>query len=422
MPDRPPRILIFSGVQGDTRRYRTFHLAQQLRLAGVDAVLSHLTDPALPALASGADVLVMHRVAHDRYVDSILARAPGALRIVDVDDLVFDPSAFAYIDSPDFRDPVRARTYRAEMTRQRELIEQSQAVTASTAFLVGQASRTGVPAFLHRNAFSLEMLAASDAALKVHPERDPQRVTIGYASGTLTHNRDFALVAPVLQDVLRRYPQVSLRLVGRLHLDGSWAPFAGRVQRAPFVPWRELPAQLAAFDINLAPLVLDNPFSQSKSEIKWVEAGLVRVPTVASATQSFIDAVVPGETGMLAAAPEDWEQALSALIESPELRAAIGLRAYADLQERYHPTARARELVTLLNAAAREARGEPLWHSLPEVRAASPESFFLPAEIEIQPTLARRAAYSLRRRGLRTLAAQVWIFFRRLAAPVFPFK
>jgi hypothetical protein len=48
-------------------------------------------------------------------------------------------------------------------------------------------------------------------------------------------------------------------------------------------------------DINLAPLVMDNPFAQSKSEIKYMEAALVRAPTIASPTDAYRFAIRPGE-------------------------------------------------------------------------------------------------------------------------------
>ena len=53
------------------------------------------------------------------------------------------------------------------------------------------------------------------------------------------------------------------------------------------MPWRKLPEIQVQFDINLAPLEIDNPFGQSKSEIKYVEAALLRVPTIASPSDSY---------------------------------------------------------------------------------------------------------------------------------------
>ncbi len=106
MPEAP--VLILSGVKGDTRRYRTFHPYEQLRLAGVNCQLSHITDPRLPEKASRARLVILHRLAMDRYVDRLLAgwQQQGAPVILDVDDLVFAPHAFQWINSPDFADPL----------------------------------------------------------------------------------------------------------------------------------------------------------------------------------------------------------------------------------------------------------------------------------------------------------------------------
>lgn len=49
----------------------------------------------------------------------------------------------------------------------------------------------------------------------------------------------------------------------------------------------------SSFDINLAPLEMDNLFCRAKSEIKFVEAGLLGISTIASridpVEQSIID-------------------------------------------------------------------------------------------------------------------------------------
>src|SRR5690606_377751 len=123
--------------------------------------------------------------------------------------LIFDTAAFSWIDSPDFQDRVRAGLYLEDMRRSRLPLETCQAVTASTGFLAGQVRLLGKPAWVHRNAFSLEMLALSEAAVHSRPGRSGA-LTIGYASGTPTHNRDFEAVKPALREILRRYPHTEL--------------------------------------------------------------------------------------------------------------------------------------------------------------------------------------------------------------------
>src|SRR6202035_5617488 len=65
-------------------------------------------------------------------------------------------------------------------------------------------------------------------------------------------------------------------------------------------PLRELPDELARFDINIAPLEVGNPFCEAKSELKFFEAALVEVCTVASPTGPLQRAIREGETGKLA--------------------------------------------------------------------------------------------------------------------------
>lgn len=426
-----PDILILSGVQGDTRRYRTFHLYEQLRLAGIDCTLSHLTDPNLLDKASQAALVFLHRVPLDGCVKDLLAilHRHEALVIADVDDLLFDPAAFRWIDSPDFQDPVRVALYQEEMRRHRLSLDTCQAVLASTKFLADRVHLLGKLTWVHRNAFSLEMLELSDAASE-RRRKDQDRIVIGYASGTPTHDRDFAVIKPAIQHVLRQHPHTELVLVGPLNPGADWGGLANRVRRLPKVPWRKLPEVLAQFDINLAPLVTDNPFAQSKSEIKYMEAALVRVPTIASPMEAFNYAIYSGKNGILASNTSEWIDAFNLLVGQPDARQDMGARAYSDVMVRYHPITRGKELVVTLSEISESLLGEPsrVLHSGRDAISSSSPSLQAPAglpidpAIERSPTLLRMALYSLRYRGVGTLLKQGWVYFRRLLAPVFPFK
>jgi len=423
-------ILILSGVKGDTRRYRTFHPYEQLRLAGVDCQLSHITDPRLREKSRRANVVILHRLPMDRYVESLLAdwQQRGALLILDVDDLVFEPGAFRWINSPDFSDPLRAALYQEEMHRQRLILDACQAVIASTEFLAGHVRQQGKLAWVHRNAFSLEMINRAEAAYSSRPVSS-DRLVIGYASGTPTHDEDFALVKPALKKLLQQFPQAEVWIIGPLDPGRDWGSLASRIRRLPLVPWRELPEYLVQFDINLAPLVMDNPFAQSKSEIKYMEAALVRSPTIASPTDAYRFAIRPGENGYLAAGDSEWEQALTLLIEQPHQRRLAGEEAYTQVRQNYHPERRAADLLSTLDQISRHVLGSPfLAHDLntqAEIEAGKstsvPGDFRIDPELERNPTLAQRALYSIRYRGVRTLLIQIWVYFRRIVAPIFPF-
>lgn len=77
--------------------------------------------------------------------------------------------------------------------------------------------------------------------------------------------------------------------------------------------------KIASVDINLAPLE-NSIFNEAKSENKWVEAALVRVPTVASKVGAFEHMIENGVTGMLCDNIQEWENALERLITDKQYR------------------------------------------------------------------------------------------------------
>ncbi len=422
------KILVLSGVQGDTRRYRTHHLYEQLRLAQADCALGHITQPDILRQAAAAQIIILHRIALDEVSRKLVeaARKRGALLILDLDDLVFDTDAFRWIDSPDFADPTRARLYLENIQRNRALLERCDAILASTDFLAEAARQLGKPVWVHRNGFSLEMLAQSANALRARSQANPASLVIGYASGTRTHDQDFALVRPALQNILSAHPNAHLLLAGRLDPGPGWEPFGARVRSAPFVPWRQLPAVLAGLDINLAPLRSDNPFCQSKSEIKYMEAAMVGVPTIASPTDAFQSAIRSGENGVLASSTDEWEQTLRHWLESPAERQRVAANAWQDVQDHYAPWVRAGQICATLNEISARLGYD---YTIPDPRMVSapenPEALqplWVNAALELHPTLFERGLYSLRSRGAATLAKEVWIYLRRLLEPLFPFK
>ena len=81
---------------------------------------------------------------------------------------------------------------------------------------------------------------------------------------------------------------------------------------------------IARSDVNLAPLEIGNPFCEAKSELKFFEAGIVGVPTVASATRTFREAIADGIDGFVASTADEWVAKLSQLIESADRRNRMG--------------------------------------------------------------------------------------------------
>jgi glycosyltransferase involved in cell wall biosynthesis len=144
-----------------------------------------------------------------------------------------------------------------------------------------------------------------------------------------------------LSRLLETHKNVVFTCVGALNLSEfpELSPFLDRIEIRPLVPLNELSSELARFDINLAPLEVNNPFCEAKSELKYFEAGSVGVPTVASSTSTMVNAIVDGVTGFCANDGRQWLERLTTLVAEPELRRVLGRSARQHCIVEYGPEA-----------------------------------------------------------------------------------
>ena len=316
--------------------------------------------PVGPAELAGARLVVLWRVPYSSHIAGIIqvAHEQGAIVVFDVDDLMFRPELatieiidgirsqrFSEVDTQEFFRLI-ARTMRA-----------CDLVTCPTEELAHQVRLTGRPAYVLPNGFDA---ASHDAARRAH--RDwlsyaDDIVRIGYAGGSRTHQRDFAAAAPAIARVLRTYPQTRLTLFrdpssgeGLVLIEefAEFADLADRIEWRDMVALADLPSEIARFAINIAPLQQGNPFCEAKSELKFFEAALAGVPTIASPTGPFRRAIEHGVSGLLAATEDDWSASLARLVENPAERASLAQAAYHVSLARFGPEARAEAFAQML--------------------------------------------------------------------------
>jgi glycosyltransferase involved in cell wall biosynthesis len=359
--------LFISGLDGDTRRYRCFHHQEQLAFVGVHSGFRESDDPHLLVEALDFNVFILHRVPFSPLIDALinLAHSRGKPVVFETDDLVVAPELYDQIGYADSLSPEAARKFRQELDQVAETFQRCDCVLTTTQFLADEVSRRGKPTYVHRNAPSEEMFRISEEAFDNRSKRlDAGQgkggpVTVGYFSGTGSHNRDFRAIKDALFWALETYPQLRIHISGHLDLPEEFGLYEHRIGRAPYVTWRELPYLIAEVDINLAPLEQDNPFCRAKSENKFVEAALVGVPTIASRVEAFEYAIDHGRYSFLASTTDEWTQSLQTLLDDPEARRTMGEAARRSVYARYQPKQSAGHLLETLGVIAGRFGGDP---------------------------------------------------------------
>ena len=254
----------------------------------------------------------------------------------DIDDLVFDLEHTKMIKFLDTMSKEERDLYNDGVIRMGKTLDLCEYGIASTTRLQKEMGKHLKEVYVNRNVASEEMVKYSEIALN-EVEKDDNKIIIGYLSGSITHNDDFKLIMPTIIKLLKKYDNVYLQIVGLLDLPDEMQEVKDKVLTSPFIDWKELPKLIRSIDINLAPLE-DTIFNEAKSENKWTEAALVKIPTVASNVGAFKDAIENGKTGLLCNDERDWEESLINLIENKEEREKIATNAYEEVMNKHITT------------------------------------------------------------------------------------
>jgi glycosyltransferase involved in cell wall biosynthesis len=282
-------------------------------------------------------IIVFHRVVADTMTLRAMriARAMGCMVLYDIDDLLFEGEAeihLAQISAGNTTQSVAGGYLKA--------IASSDLVTCSTTYLRDRIRQFHPSVKIMRNGLSADFVETAQKTQRV--ARDPQPITLGYFSGSKHHDHDFAIIQPALLRLLYTEPQARLLLVGKLNYDQAFLTFGDRFEYRPFVPYKEFMAIPGEVDVNLAPLDVEDPFAQARSALKYIEAGAFGVPTVASPTQTYVEAIKHKENGLLSD-KDSWFDMLSLIFADMSLRHRLGQAARADVLENYGPNRRCAE-------------------------------------------------------------------------------
>lgn len=329
-------ILLVSGGVGDSARYRTKHIAEELNSNGFRASFTSQDSPFFAKSVERFKIIVFHRVLYTESVARYVARAKELKHtiIFETDDLVYDPQYLHLMDYYTKMNPLERKLYENGVGGELLLDPYVTHCTTTTTFLKRKLEERGKKVFLVTNKMSIEDVEWAEE-LRGKKHSDDGTVHISYLSGTPSHNKDFATITGALIRILQEFPQTRLVLAGPLDTEDALNQFQGQIIRVPFAPRKKYFATVASADINVAPLELGNAFCESKSELKFFEAGLLGVPTVAVANETYQSAITDGVDGFVATTEEEWYEKLKSLITNHELRATMAKNALETALTKY---------------------------------------------------------------------------------------
>ena len=334
-------------------RYRVLNQMEQLAAGFLDCVvifylrLNHL-------IVRDFRVIIFYRCPWTEEINKaiILAKTLNKKVVFDIDDLVFDTkytNTIPYVQTMTF---TKKKIYDEGVIRMNKTLQLCEEAITTTESLAKEMKKYISKVFINRNVASEEMLKISEYILKKKSnKKKSNKIIIGYFSGSITHNDDIKTITPSLRKILAEFNYVKLLLMGEIDIPDELKKYSSKIILKPFISWKKLPELISRVDINIAPLK-ENIFNEAKSENKWLEASLLKVPTIASNFGAFKNVIRNGETGILCSNNEEWYNSLKMLIVNRKLQLTIGNKAYQVCNENYKSLSTGFRLSNHINSIA----------------------------------------------------------------------
>lgn len=266
-------------------------------------------------------------------------RAAGTVVGFDCDDLLF--GALQSVGIQIGRHGTRERDEpNRHLALANRLLEEMDFAFVPTATLAQAAQDAGfapsavavLPSFL-----SPSQVAAADHVVKADARPG---ATFVAASGTWTHHDDFRQIARPLASVLAD-GYATIELLGSLSADifPELAEVSAHVLHDPAVvrDWSAYIARYFGHLASLVPLDLNNGFCHAKSEVKYMEAGLVGCATIASPTEAYQRALQNAPDWTRPRSEREWRESLAHVVNDHASIRAAGDAAHRDVRARYGP-------------------------------------------------------------------------------------
>jgi glycosyltransferase involved in cell wall biosynthesis len=307
---RPLRIVGYGNSSG-SKYWRLEDPFKYLRKKGIQAFVSE--NGINPEEGLWADIIITQSCTDKKGIALLyqLQQEYGKKIIVECDDGLEVNS-----DSP-FK--LEHKIYEAQFVIGRSM-QMADMITTTTPYLAKQLKQYNdnvvvLPNFIDTDRWDLPYLP-----------NESKQIRIGWA-GSITHVDDVKLIIEPIRRICKEFKNVQLVMVGDPRVG---ALFKGLpVETMNGVPFEIWPTKLYSLrlDIGLAPL-RDTPFNRCKSNIKWIEYSVARIPGVYSPTvYKMSNEHLDGVYGMVAEDAEQWYRCIKNYIICKNLRNDISEKA-----------------------------------------------------------------------------------------------
>ena len=214
--------------------------------------------------------------------------------------------------------------------------------------------------FINPDVVNEEMWKLSyDILKKENDKKMKDHLIIGYWNENISLNSNFDMIKPVLLKILKEFKNVEILFFGELNYSvnyKNYKEFQSQINYKEVTNLKKLLQIISNVDIILAPLE-NNIFNAAQNEIKWVEAALVKVPTVASNFGVFKQVIKDKETGILCSELNDWYISLKNLIINENFRKKLGENAYTFCKNKYNTLYTANYFSNFINSISNKHIG-----------------------------------------------------------------
>ena len=336
----------YESANNSTFRYRAYNMVQVINEGNnSDASASYffLDDwHRIDEIANFADVLVICRSGFSNYINQLITKFNVRRKRVlfDIDDLVFNTSYSQLIMNTLDCDLSKHESWDywfAYIGRMGETLRLCDGAVTTNDFLAARiADFSGLPVSVVPNFINKEQLEISEALFRNKEKsafaRD-DKITLGYFSGSPSHNLDYAIITSALEEVMENDSRVELMVVGYIEAGSTLSRFGSRIKYKPFQDYINLQQLISRVEYNLMPLQ-SNVFTNCKSELKYFEAAVVGTLNIASPSYTYASAIQDGENGYIAQAHQ-WKSVIHKAIENIDTYPDMAATAYADALTKY---------------------------------------------------------------------------------------